>query len=31
MKKIGLRKAGPVRLTTAARPLYFPWTCVQPN
>ncbi|MFF7590631.1 hypothetical protein ACFZCK_24410 [Kitasatospora purpeofusca] len=28
MKKIVVRKAGPVRLTSTARALYLPWDCM---
>lgn len=31
MKKIVVRKAGPVRLTSAARALYLPWSCAVQN
>ncbi len=28
MKKVAVRKAGPVRLTAAANALYIPWDCM---
>jgi len=31
MKTIVVRKAGAIRLTSAARPLYWPWTCNPQN
>ncbi len=28
MKKIAIRKSGPVRMTSAAKALYAPWSCI---